>query len=1638
MRKRNEKSRYFDHIGQIILLLLTGFLSTSSVNAGDVTFRVNNGSGAGVASASLYIVRFTTTGPSGSVSRVATTGADGTVVVTLQDGVFYDVFASFQNLGPTARTQNFNPEHLRVTPPVSGTQIITLNETYSDRGTITANITNGTPNSVLFGNVRKISTGKDLAFAACTTNGSGACAMVFHNIPAPAEANTYDVSAFDPQASNGLGKGNGGQLNQALTVGGNGTMALDLVNGLPPDLSANEGSRSHDAQNRSESYSGGASVEGVVEDIDYSTITIPHGHLDLQVLNLNGTKFINRGTGVDQNGRFKFFGLEVGTTYYVRHYGGCTFSNLCYNGYESTTTALGINDFYYDSSATVKILRVKLTRAAAGTAVLPVYVRDSNGRLLPGSNIHLGSDGSPWHSNPNVTPICDGQFHNADQGKPGFANVNVQATTGYALITGLRPGNYTLRAWSQFSNNQDRMFNAGPDGIFNWGSGPNNHRGCFAGSYDDLRLTIEDNNSISVYNTTGTAVVTNASSITIVMPLTVGTSGVVQGTLTFPQAVDLRSQPITLAFRNCDQNGCRGNFTVIGDDEPINQTSYNYSVQLATATNDGRPASYFMEIQSTYWGWKREGHDEPRITFSGGGTVTKNFEFAPAGRAQGKVYKPDGSLLKPGPQPTGGYLGASINAQGITVDGWRWGNVLQDGSFDLGGMLPGEYALSVRIHGGSDTGYANTDPVARVIVAANADSYKDVKLVEGEKVLMHISTASTLPTLVSYVNPQDPFRGYSGEFWEAQKLPLGTPFTPEVIGKVLDEGFGEESRSSYLPPSGNEGGPCGPNFGGGFCPKNTPSNTAYDYFLFRRGDLDSTTNTYMYMTLVDAKRNVRIDRTQRSLPAIFVEGSTITPVRVTFAPSGMTAGTTVEGTVLAQNVFREEDFKGFGGDFNNFVKFIPVIALYEANGDLKAAGFVTPGPEVIADDSPISLAIDRAIQSGNFQQFKQATEGLTWKYQIRGVPENKPYTLVGTTPNYPPFIQKIATGALGSTVTVNFNWDTQVGAGATMTGVVRTTATVAIANASVIIQTQGHKTKTLATDAQGVYRAEGLPLGSYKITASADGYAPFKVVQDITTASTVTVNITLTAAQSSISGTVRELTMTSRGPVIKPVSGARVFAYNDTLNVASPTVPLALVKAQTGSNGDYTLKNLIANNVYKIFVRAPGRYLESLSTTTVVGELTGVDFNLKQKPLDIQVFARPNPPNYEFHILNPNNFESGRVWYGPASNPKTTEISDSFRDLPDGSLVGSTALSNLSSTVTYSLHIEAVPSDGSPLVTRQLLFGVNVNNNAERSFDSQLIGDDTQDEAGVPDNRVGVRSDGNGASCDIETGAIIQNSQSSIPNLKFTEASTASLSGGQAQFTGQFKGSVFDLTFSSVQFTGRNVRTCFTYNSSTVSASELASLAIFRFNPTSGQWEPLSGQVTIDPLQGLACMGINPLTLIQSESPRPLNAMDAASQGRQKTVSMAAASDGMQFMSNPRAAATGSGSFMVGIAASTGVANPQADKFKQYNFPNPFDLKDKTVTLRTGTTGVNATIRGTYIVVAPVGSGTVDVKIRIYNMAGDLVREIKDTGATGFYNYYHWDGKNNAGDDVASGVYFAVVDAPGAPKKEPIKMVLVK
>ncbi|MBI4803308.1 MAG: hypothetical protein HY796_12375 [Elusimicrobia bacterium] len=121
-----------------------------------------------------------------------------------------------------------------------------------------------------------------------------------------------------------------------------------------------------------------------------------------------------------------------------------------------------------------------------------------------------------------------------------------------------------------------------------------------------------------------------------------------------------------------------------------------------------------------------------------------------------------------------------------------------------------------------------------------------------------------------------------------------------------------------------------------------------------------------------------------------------------------------------------------------------------------------------------------------------------------------------------------------------------------------------------------------------------------------------------------------------------------------------------------------------------------------------------------------------------------------------------------------------------------------------------------------------------------------------------------------------------------------------------------------------------------------------------------------------------------------------------------------------------------------------------FNFPNPFNLELKTRALNLNAGGgtyasgtAQVTTRGTIIRVGVPKAVSGQGKIRIYTLAGELVREY-DCGqldgaagatAAGTYFYFEWDGRNGAGREVASDVYIGEIKIGG--KKKFWKMAVV-
>jgi len=119
-----------------------------------------------------------------------------------------------------------------------------------------------------------------------------------------------------------------------------------------------------------------------------------------------------------------------------------------------------------------------------------------------------------------------------------------------------------------------------------------------------------------------------------------------------------------------------------------------------------------------------------------------------------------------------------------------------------------------------------------------------------------------------------------------------------------------------------------------------------------------------------------------------------------------------------------------------------------------------------------------------------------------------------------------------------------------------------------------------------------------------------------------------------------------------------------------------------------------------------------------------------------------------------------------------------------------------------------------------------------------------------------------------------------------------------------------------------------------------------------------------------------------------------------------------------------------------GGAGSEAD-IEVFNFPNPFDLQTKTKALSRGGDTTTLSTDGTIIRYFIPGSKAGAAQITIYDVVGEKVRSLDlGTPAADTYNYVTWNGHNDAGRKVASGVYIGILKVGG--EKKTWKMAVIK
>ena len=1653
-----------------LLASLLWAAATPAFASTSITVTVQNQYGAALPGALVAAIHFSTNGPD-ALTQAAWTNAGGQAVLSLTDGYQFDIFATTQGFLPAIGEQYHSPHPSIFSSGSPTVPTIRLSSAgVNGVGEIDVDVQNGA-GPLVFGDIKYLdgSMPDAIAYTVGAWNGTSANmpgTVKILNVPY-ASTNTYTLEVYDPSLNKMVNETVSLGLDPAYSrlIPHDGLGVLDFsAAALPPQRSV---------QSQQTGGSGGnVSVSGVVMDASNSN-PIPFIGMSYTYQVSTPTYcqppncYFNphpqtMWTNADQNGNFQFYGLQTETTYYAQIYGGCFGYNgvsACYSGAVSTFSAYGAsagpNDFFYGSAPMQQIVR--LSQVAGSTGKMLVYVKDNFGNTVPQTGVSLWPDNSRWATCDAGSCACPGTAVM----NPGLSTFNGQATTGYVLISNLPSGNYTLQAWTQFSSQGGgTMFNTGGAQSMNYGS--NAHCGT-----SEYRLSIDTMTApkdVKIFDASGNQVGFNQSSVTLTVTLSTSGSGLLTGVLHFPGKQDLSSDPISIVMQpQCGFNSgpCTGGgyavINVLAADSAWlnNQGDIKYNVSVSSGQK------YYMQVTSNYWGMVRQGGGNNTVDLTSTGTASMDMTFARSGRIVGSLYTPAGIFI---PSSSGNSMvNVDINANGNNTDSYGWTQISQDGSYVIGGLLPGSYQIRAQGFGGSFP-YSDPSPLPLVNVTALQDTRYDDHLVSGVSVCPVVDT-TTLPNIAQVDCSNYNQKGdCPPERWSVRKFPQGALFNASNLASILDKGGqgDDPNQFNFASSTGNGSQLCSSNIAKpGFCIHAVAAPAVYDFYLMRVGAMDmnpdpaQNAHTRIYFTILNSTKNVTVNGLTANT-TYFWNGSTIAVRSVNLTPATSLAGqgqTTISGSVVAQNLIRQADFNAFGGNFDNFVKYVPVIALYDANGTINSAGLMVPDPVRLNQNYTyngrtgiINDLLSQSVAGSDYSLFTAVFSTMSpFGYEIRGLTPGKTYTAVVTTPNYPPYQTSVTMGVAGSTRTLDFNLDQLVGPGATITGTVTSTDTAqtAIAAANVLVFSDA-ATKTTVTDSSGNFHVDGLANGRYTVTVQAAGYADGKFSMDVTGAGSFSIPAKLYRGGGSISGTIYG----ALGWATPALGGARLYAYDDSLNVQSNgSTELSLVKTVASSTGLYTLNGLIIGDTYKIYAQLPGYYIVSTAIVAGVGT-TGVDFTLQPKPLDVEITGHPVGSNYEFLVFYSSAlYNRGQAWIGdtPFSVNAATEVSQGLQNLPADSRGASQLLLDFpasrlnagNASKTYVFRIAGYKKGnltGTPDTTKDFTFGPNTLGGARRNMDEALIGDDAVDQTGHKANDMLLdASGGNASAVTLPAGAMIPVSTFSVPSIQFTNsdvsASTVSALVGAmgAVSSSAVSGGIYQITFSSVNYTQKGIDVTLAYDKNN---SALGDLAMYHYDDSAAQWKVVPGLQTLNPAAGtITVKKIKTLASVL---------------GLRAPKGLMARSTGRMYVASSGLIPDDSGSFAIMRPSQLGAPYGGA-VIKIYNFPNPFNLLStpKTFTLNNGTASLpTIATNGTVIKMElPAGIAGGHGVIRVYTLSGELVRELDlgDAITGGAYYYTQWDGKNRSGASVANGVYYGILSLPGVkPKDGTFKMAVIK
>jgi|GEM_PF-1662178 len=1558
-----------------------------------LTVRVNSGPNAGLQGVRVAVMGFSSTGgidPNGIAMDV--TNSSGACTFSLPGGKSYFVAVSSHNMVPTIKDQlsdpgaNFfvdlNADTTRqyfLTPRAAAADAVykmTLNVS-----TFTGTLQGG---DYLMGEVFIMQTGERVGYSVIKAVDALINPMEIYNLPA---------------AANGV-------YGMAVSVPARNKVLQLFMNGPFPSTSTYLADMAQAAQLAASFEVGGStvppSVAGMVLDRNWSPIEGARVKLERYTCtgvppNSNCTPVFNKETLTDAGGSFSFYNVPYSNCANMLNFpANCLPQEIMSMNYNLNVGKAGYasdgRSFPLPEGSPLPYMGDPMNPGMSTTFNLDLAtytltgILKYNGMPLPNATILVNPD---WMSYSSYTSdSASDTYRQGDWGNGLGIRSNARVRTaadGSFTVPGLTDGNARIEAvfeggWR--SLNEGAVYSDGPD-------------------EDDLRVVISSqgargpglpfNNAcrpgrIWVINSSGTCVTAGNVAFNII-PEGANNAGQLYGSVTFVTTYTITattplvistSSPLTLMAQETCRDGCQNSqmsFASLAGTFTENTTSY--SMALSTGV------TYYTRVFSTDWAQANSFKSEvsPSVEVP---SLRQDFSVVRAGGLRGVLKMPDGSNFRPvwGDEDSPNAYWTDVVVQGVNVDTHEDRQADEYGEFEFQNLAPGTYEVYLRPSG---AGFVWTPARQTVTVSEGRTAEVKLQLENGLAVQPQIFGLPEIST---------PSWTYSI---------IGVPSGTEMNQKKVTELFFSDPEYAFNYSTGT-----------GWTTKYMPPGQ-YDFYLLLGANYDpgggdrNVVSYQLFANFIGRVRGVAVQKSD-SNPLV---GTAAQPIAINILGSIGQGG--IAGTIEGDNIFTDADLDRMFSNFEQTFEVIPAMMLYDSAGDLRGFSSGMPGSEASFNGFMTAMAIK---SKPGLLAFLAANP---LDYGVWGLPPGR-YTAVFNNPNYPPVAKEVLdVTAPGADITA-FNFDNEEVVTAGISGVVKSSATgEALAGARVYLR---HRTveKFTLTDSSGAFTFSNLPTGIFRLEVSRNGYVTAGRKTSLAANDAESFTLYMLPSDSKITGRV----FMSKFPTQVTRAGVEIVVYDETLNVLAPESYLPKTESQTDASGNFEITGVVPGHLYKLSAFSPGKLPEVLEVAAQEGNTVLSDLTLKDIPPQIAIKVKKSADSaskVDVVIKSPKqlmtapscSYNNGQE-YNAASAVTLALVPG-----PNRTYLGQFTVS--SSQQYYTVKVTA--GDAGNKMEKLFVYDQVSNAKTEQYIQQESLAGGSVQMDRESEEYSGIELDPGALSYSTVTAGAVDYSNlvggffSALPSVRTVKTDKGNLT-ISAAIKNLMASEVYNMDLSNAS-ANKPFTLTLKYDKER-GAAHSQRLRIYQ-QDDNGNWNEVPGNYTVDPMLGVLSVDVASLTNATEGT-----GASATPLGR-KRYGMSAVVNG-RYRPSTTASTSQSGKFAVFTAnPPTGTA-AYSTGFEVVNLPNPFSLKSKNVDLSTdiGTSGVSDPYptNGTVIKYnLPAGkSGT--LKFVIYNLAGEKVRTLDEGHRDGNQILYsEWDGKNDANQDCASGVYFMLTYLDG-------------